>query len=228
MIIISLGFSCYIKNLIKNTKYNKSTDIFDWMNSFLFNKLIESLENDFNNFSQLIKSPIIEDLQKNNVYYNDSYFFRLPHEEREFNLETINTKYNRRFLRFKNYKNSDENFLFIRIINNKGHSGFKESLKENYSEECYNKIMKHLPKKSKILLITHNNLTEEDKYNVFHKFYLVDNVIQPDLIAYGDYLDKKNKIIEYYTSCFEYIENNFDSIDTNIIYELIKKSRIGA
>ena len=32
MKIISPGCTCYIKNLIKNTTYNKSTDIVDWVN----------------------------------------------------------------------------------------------------------------------------------------------------------------------------------------------------
>ena len=65
MIIISLGSTCYVKDLIKQTKYDNSTDIFDQINSFYFN--------------QLIKSPIMEDLS-HNIYYNDLYFFRLPHE----------------------------------------------------------------------------------------------------------------------------------------------------
>ena len=48
MIIISLGFNCYIKKLIQNTNFKKETDIFDYMNSFEFNKNIKSLNNKFN------------------------------------------------------------------------------------------------------------------------------------------------------------------------------------
>ena len=48
MNVISLGYTCYVKWLINDTKYKNQTDIFDWMNTFYFNKLINSLENNFN------------------------------------------------------------------------------------------------------------------------------------------------------------------------------------
>ena len=39
MKIITLGFVCYIKELIKLTSYDKDSDIFDWMNTFYLVKL---------------------------------------------------------------------------------------------------------------------------------------------------------------------------------------------
>ena len=80
MNVISLGYTCYVKSLIQNSNFKKDTDIFDWMNSFEFNKNIKSLDNKFNIFENIIKSSIDIDLNSNNVYYNTIYSFRLPHE----------------------------------------------------------------------------------------------------------------------------------------------------
>ena len=75
MKVISLGFTCYVKNLIKHTNFNKDTDIFDLINSFEFNKNIKSLDNKYNIFENIIKSPINIDLNS-----NTTYSFILPHE----------------------------------------------------------------------------------------------------------------------------------------------------
>lgn len=80
MKVISLGYTCYVKDLIKQTNFNKDTDIFDWINSFEFSKNVKSLDNKYNIFENIIKSPLNIDLNSNNVYYNSTYSFRLPHE----------------------------------------------------------------------------------------------------------------------------------------------------
>ena len=224
MKIISLGYTCYIKTLINATKYNKETDIFDWINSFYFNKLILSLENKFDIFNKLIKSPIKVDLLVDNVFYNEIYSFRLPHE---VDLTLSKDIYNRRLDRFMEYKTINESYLFIRIINYTGRYNVNaECINENYNEDCYNRLMTHLPMKSKILLITHHKLSTEDKSNIFYKFYVVDNIINPDHISYGNFLEFKPKIIKCYESCFEYIDKHFDNLDVNMIQHFITNSHI--
>ena len=37
MKVISLGYSCYLKWIIRDCGYTKETDIFDWINTFSFN-----------------------------------------------------------------------------------------------------------------------------------------------------------------------------------------------
>lgn len=225
MKIISLGYSCYVKGIIDGTKYNKDTDIFDWMNSFEFNKLIKSLDDNFEIFKNITVSPISVDLGYPNRYFNNLYSFRLPHE---FNLNESVIKYKRRFERFKEYKNINDNYLFIRMINYKGRYNIHlESIEDNYNEECYNKLMSYLPKKSKILLITNEKMTEDDKNKIYNKFYIVDNIINPEHAAFGDYLQYKNKIINCYQLCFQYIDENFDKLENTKMYNFIKNEHIG-
>ena len=75
MIVLSFGYTCYVKSLIQLTKYNKESDIFDWLNSFEFNKLIQSIDNNFNIFDTIIKSPLNVDAAALNVYFNKEYSF---------------------------------------------------------------------------------------------------------------------------------------------------------
>ena len=223
MNIISLGYTCYVKSLIQNSNFKKDTDIFDWMNSFEFNKNIKSLDNKFNIFENIVKSPIDVDLNSNNVYYNTLYSFRLPHE---MNLSESKQTYERRYERFINYKNSNEKFIFIRQINTGRYDVPAENLESNYNDEMYTKIISYLPTQSIILLITDKKLPLDDKKNISNKFYLLDNVISPEHIAYGDYLSYKNDIIKYYNELFKYINNNFNRIDINIMKELIKNEKL--
>ena len=142
MKVISLGYTCYVKDLIKKTNFNKDTDIFDWINSFEFSKNVKSLDNKYNIFENIIKSPINIDLNSNNVYYNTTYSFRIPHET---NLDESKKTYERRYKRFINYKTSDEKFVFIRQINRGRYSISLENLENNYNNEIYEKIISYLP-----------------------------------------------------------------------------------
>ena len=214
-----------IKNLIKQTSYNKDTDIFDWLNSFEFNKMISSIDNNFNIFENIQDSPFDCDIQSTNILYNNDYVFRMPHEN---DIQHSINKYKRRFEKFINYKNdSDGLYLFIRIINTGFSNCPAESLENNYNEENYNRLMTYLPINSKILLITHRKLLADDKNKIFYKFYVVDNIISPDFIAYGPYLQNKKDIIDYYQTCFDYISNNFNNFDINAVYSYIKNENIG-
>ena len=224
MNVISLGYTCYVKSLIQNSNFKKDTDIFDWMNSFEFNKNIKSLDNKFNIFENIVKSTIDVDLSSDNVYYNTIYSFRLPHET---NLNESKQKYARRYERFINYKKSNEKFVFIRQINRGRYDVPAEKLESNYNDEMYAKIISYLPTQSIILLITDKKLSLDDKRNISDNFILLDNSISPEHIAYGDYLSYKNDIIKYYNELFKYINNNFNKIDINIMKELIKNEKIG-
>jgi hypothetical protein len=224
MNVISLGYTCYVKSLIQTSNFNKDTDIFDWMNSFEFNKNIKSLDNKFDIFKNIVKSPIDVDLSSKHVYYNTLYSFRLPHEA---NLNESKQKYVRRYERFINYKNSKEKFVFIRQINRGRYNVPSEKLESNYDDEMYSKIISYLPKQSIILLITDEKLSLDDKKNISDNFILLDNSISPEHIAYGDYLSYKNDIIKYYNELFKYINNNFNKLDINIMKELIKNEKIG-
>ena len=224
MKVISLGYTCYVKSLIQDSHFKKDTDIFDWLNSFEFNKNIKSLDNEFNIFENIVKSPIDVDLNSNNVYYNPLYSFRLPHET---NLNESKQTYKRRYERFINYKNSNDTFVFIRQINRGRYDVQAENLESNYNDEMYTKITSFLPEKSIILLITDEKLSFDDKKNISDKFILLDNCISPEHIAYGNYLSYKNDIINYYNELFKYINDNFDNIDSNIMKEFIKNEKIG-
>lgn len=228
MKVISLGYTCYVKSLIQSTDFEKDTDIFDWMNSFEFNKNIKSLDNKFNIFEKIIKSPINVDLEdkenSNTVYYNTMYSFRMPHEA---NLHESEVKYARRYKRFINYQNSDEKFVFIRQINTGRYDVSAEKLENNYNDEMYERIMSHLPSQSVILLITNKKLSLYDKKNISNKFILLDNIIAPDHILYGNYLSYKNDIVKYYNELFNYINNNFNKLDANIMKEFIRNEKIG-
>jgi hypothetical protein len=187
--------------------------------------MIKSIENKFNIFENIVNSPIIDDISQNNIYYNEEYSFRLPHEN---DLVQSIIKYNIRFERFINYKNDiSNNYLFIRIINHGIFNISKENLEENYNEENYYKLISYLPINSKILLITHKKILENEKNKIFKKFYVMDNIIIPNHIAYGEYLEKKEYIIGCYQKCFDYICNNFENFDENILYNFIKNDNIG-
>lgn len=132
---------------------------------------------------------------------------------------------------FLNYKNLDNNYLFIRIINYKGFTfdGKKydsENIEQNYSEKNYNDLIKHLPNNSEILLITHHEISNNDKNKFYSKFHLLDNIILPDLVFYGDKMDFKDVIIYQYNLLFKYIENNFNKLDDNDMIKIINKDII--
>jgi hypothetical protein len=223
MKVISLGYTCYIKSLIQETDYAKETDIFDWINSFEFNKIIKSIDNKFNIFDNIIKSPLDVDLKSYNIYFNEDYSFRIPHE---INLDNSRKTYTKRFERFINYKNDSNNYLFIREINRGRYNIKAECLENNYNEENYSKIISYLPINSKILLITNEKLSSDDKIKISKFFYVIDDVISPQHIAFGDFLQHKTHIIKCYNNMFNYICNNFDNFDIKIAYDFIKNTNI--
>ena len=225
MIIISLGFNCYIKKLIQNTNFKKETDIFDYMNSFEFNKNIKSLNNKFNIFDDIIKSPINVDLQSNHVYYNQTYSFRLPHDTIS---EQTRQKYKRRFERFINYKNiNDTKFVFIRQINTGYYDVSAESLNLNYNDEIYSEIMSYLPSQSIILLLTNKKLSSDEKKKISKKFILLDNTILSGHIDCGEYKRFRNYILKLYIELFNYINYNFNNLDVDVMKEFINNKKIG-
>ena len=91
----------------------------------------------------------------------------------------------------------------------------------------YAKISSYIPTQSIILLITDEKLSPNDKRNISDKFILLDNSISPEHIAYGNYLSYKNDIIKCYNELFDYINNNFNKIDINVMKDLIKNEKIG-
>lgn len=195
------------------------------MNSFEFNKNIKSLNNKFNIFEDIIKSPIDIDLESNNVYYNPTYYFRLPHDTIS---EESTQKYKRRFERFINYKNNnDTKFVFIRQINTGRYDVPAENLDTNYNDEIYSEIILYLPPQSIILLITDKKLSLEDRQKISENFILLNNVISPSHIAYGNYLHFKENILKFYIELINYINNNFNNLDINIMKEFVSNKKIG-
>ena len=223
MIIISLGYTCYVKDLINLTKYKKESDIFDWMNSFEFNKMINCLDGKCNIFDNIIQSPLIVDQHSSNVYFNELYSLRLPHEK---NINESKYKYNRRYERLLNYKNDTNTYLCIRLINGGRYGINPEVLENNYNERCFNRIMSYLPPNSKILLLSESKMTQENLNKIFQKFIIVDDCIDPAHVFYGKFLQNKNVIINCYKSCFDYIDKNFDVLDVKKIYNFIKNENI--
>lgn len=224
MKVISLGYTCYVKSLIKNVRDDGETNIFDWLNSFYFEKLIASIENNFNIFDELTKSAEITDTRMP-IYINNRYSFRLPHETNTaISVET----YKRRFERFKNYCTIPDNYLFMRMINFKGRYEYlAEDIEANYGEDCYERLMKLLPKNSKVLLFTNEKIPDDLK-SLFHKgFIVVDDVANPEHIFYGKYMEHGAQIISSYKQCFDYIENNFYELDPLVIQTLISNDKLG-
>lgn len=209
--------------LLNLTKYNKETDIFDWMNSFEFNKMINCLDDKCNIFNNIIKSPLNVDLHSSNVYFNEIYSFRLPHEK---NINESKCTYNRRYERLLNYKNDNDNYLFIRLINSGRYDINPEVIENNYNELCFNRIISYLPPNSKILLISESKMTQDNLNKIFNKFIIVDDCIDPAHVFFGVFLHHKNLIINYYKSCFDYIDENFNGLDVKKIYNFIKNENI--
>jgi hypothetical protein len=223
MKVISLGYTCYVKSLIKNTRSDGETNIFDWINSFYFEKLIASIENNFNIFEELTKSAEITDTRLP-VYINRRYSFRLPHEtDIAISVET----YKRRFERFKDYRSIPDNYLFMRMINLKGRYEYPpEEIEENYGEKCYERLMKLLPPNSKVLLFTNEKMPDDIK-SLFHKgFIVVDNVMNPEHIFYGKYMELGAQIIDSYRKCLDYIEKHFSDLDPLVIQALISNDKL--
>lgn len=209
MKVVSLGFTCYLKSLLQLTIYASETDFFDWMNTFYFKSLIKCIEDGGAIFDFIEKSNMDVDKKTNNLY-NPVYDFRLPHDT--LNSETI-VKYKRRFERFQSYKTTNTKCTFIRIMNVEERYGKPpESLAESYSKEVYEKLMTFVPITSKILLITHNKLSIEEKNSIYEKFIVLDNVLNPEYCFFGNHMKHTNKIVKYYTNLFNYIDKNFDSI----------------
>jgi len=213
-----------MKMLLSQTKYNKESDIFDWMNSFEFNKLIKSLDNNFDIFSNIIKSPLTVDLhQTNERFFNNIYSFRLPHEK---NINDSKITYARRYERFLNYKNTDDNYLFIRVINGGNYGISHELIENNYNEQCFNQIMTYLPSNSKILLLNHRKMESDSLNKIYNKFIIIDDCINAAHANHGPYVKHKDLIIKCYNSCFEYIDTNFNNLDVKIIYDFIKNEHL--
>ena len=228
MQIVSLGHYCYPKWIIRDRKeYETATNVFDWINSFYFKNLIECVSNNFEDFTKTGLSPIdplntgIE--HESNIIYNLKYNFRFPHEKEndcfDTEYDSFKDKYNRRILRFKSFATQDNNFLFTRYYQSGQYNMKKEILEEDYNNNNYYKLIKKLPKNSKILVISDEIISDEFKKN--SKFYIIDNVILPHNAYYGDLLSFKDKIMLGYLNLFKYIENNFDNFDINKCKEFI-------
>ena len=224
MKVIGLGSTCYIKWLLNDTSYKKDTDIFDWMNSFEFEKVVDSINNGFNIFENIIKSPLNVDIKSKNVYFNELYNFRLPHEG---DLIKSTETYKRRFERFLSYSNDTDNFLFIRLIHMGRYDIPAENLETNYSNDVYLRLKKYLPINSKILLITDKKLSLNDKQKISTNFQILDNVILPNHVVYGHYIQHRKQILKYYNDMLNYVSNNFNNFDPNIAIDFVKNENIG-
>ncbi len=222
MKIISLGYTCYMKSLINETIFRGETNILDWMYTFYFKYIISSLENGFNICNNLSKSHLEVDSNSVNTLYNNIYHFRLPHENSGYK-----EKYKRRYDRFLNYKQQSDNFLFIRLINISGRYGVNsENINENYSEQQFNDIMNCLPKNSKILLLTHEIIPDDKKRLFYNKFYVIDNIINPEHISFGDMIKYKNNIIKFYNEFFSYIDKNYHNLNICLMKNFISNKRL--
>jgi hypothetical protein len=76
-------------------------------------------------------------------------------------------------------------------------------------------------------LITNKKLSLHEKSKIYKEFYIIDNAILPEHIAYGDFLSFKKIIINSYNNLFCYIEKNYFNLDINFANKLINNSIIG-
>ena len=91
-------------------------------------------------------------------------------------FENIIEKYKRRAIRFSEYKNSTDNYIFIRNVRLKDDfSTFSDIFNCNklcddisdFNEKTYNNLKKYLPKKSRIILLFNkNDIKNEELKNI--------------------------------------------------------------
>jgi hypothetical protein len=177
--IISLGHGCWQKILIRelDKKDEQESDVFDWMKSFNFTKLIEALESNLDIFNE----EDIEVFEIYNSFYNFKYDLYLPHDEEYFtDKKRLIEKYQRRLKRLSEY----ESPIVIREINYSDTYSVKDtkiadfknnSLIEDYNNKNYDRIMKFLPKDATIILFSQRKIDDEIKEKISSKFYLIDD-----------------------------------------------------
>lgn len=224
MKIISLGYTCYVRGLLQKTPYRKEVDVFDWMNTFSFEKLIDCLENECDDIlDKLIISPLSIDNNNPRIYFNERYNLRLPHES---NITLSKDKYKRRYNRFCSYNKDEDTYIFIRQIC-MGRYGIPGEDLNIYNDTNYERLAKFLPPNHKILLITDCKLSQDDKDKISNKYYIVDDSISVEHIAYGEYMKYSKRILQLYVEMFDYINAHFNTFTASECKEFIKNERIG-
>lgn len=211
--IISLGHGCWQKIMIRELDKkdnNQESDVFDWMKSFNFTKLVESLENDFKIFE---KEDIVE-FKDLNAFYNKKYDFYLPHDEEYFKDKSeLIRKYKRRLERLSKYQQP----IVIREINFSNSYSVKDTkiadfknndIVDDYSEENYERIMKFLPRDSTIILFSSKPLEKDVKDKIGSKFVLIDNCYD-----FQESLRFKPDQLKNFKIFFEAISKNVKNID---------------
>jgi hypothetical protein len=208
MIIISLGWNCYVKDLCKKIGYDKETDLYDWANTFEFRKSLACLDSKVDIFDDIHDISTLAPLTE---FYNSTFSIRFPHDKEYFeNRSLVSDKFTRRFERFTKYKTDAVNrYLFVRSLNHRGGYGFPaEDVETNYSEAVYNQLQKYLPPNSHVLLITCSCL-KKIKHKIYSKFLVFDNVINIDT-QYPK--DKDMAVKQIYKNFFSFCEEHFDNL----------------
>ena len=105
--------------------------------------------------------------------------------------------------------------LFVRFINNDHmRYGFpSENIAYNYSNDMYERIMRRLPKGSRILLVSTKKLDESIVSMISPNFIFVNGALYMECVFYGTEKseDEKRKIIFYYRNLFNKYINTTDA-----------------
>lgn len=227
--IINLGHGCWQKLLIKKidlNNRNQETDIFDWMKSYSFEKMILALENNFDIFNEK-DIRVVTELK---AYHNMKYDFYLPHEE-PFNpkdMKHLIEKYNRRYKRFLTYKELKQDSVIIREVtfktgdfsvrNKKIANIDRLEFPDDYNEENYTRIMKFLPEDCPFILFVYRKITDEERKNIYHKFIVIEEMMDfQESVRFNEQLSKRYQIF------FKKISPKMDKASIIKLYDMCRK-----
>lgn len=228
--ILNLGHGCWQKLLIKEfdpkDKQNQISDIFDWMKSFSFEKMIDALESGFDIFDKR-DIKMIPELK---AYHNNKYQIYLPHETPYVSdLSKLDKKYKRRYERFLDYKKLSGKCIIIREVtmkqgdfsvrNRKISDIEKCEFPNDYNKQNYDRIMKFLPDNCPFILFVYRKLTQEEREKIYHKFIVIEEMMD---FQQGVRFDKK--IIQKYKIFFEKLSSN-NFLEPNKIKEIFLKCK---
>lgn len=226
--LVSLGWSCYPKSLIKKLN-DQETHFFDWIGSSTWG-IIKLLNNDFKNIfnyeNYFIHKPFPIFIEHDKNYIcNKEYYLRFNHDknfyENEKKWTIFKEKYSRRINRFLKLLKSDDNLLFIHLEEN--------TIRFKYP--IYKEIKKYYPKNEKNYHIEQSKIEQnrvkeivkiiKTKYNK-HNFKIIyfshfiketkytDNII---FIKTDSYYDKFNFLNWSKKQAIPSLINNYDYIN---------------
>lgn len=165
--IVSLGFFCSTALELERIGLRSNSNPFDWVLSFDMSKVIELINNDFEDFLNI---KYLKQYKSNRSYYmNDKYDIHFYHDfdrykTLEDQLDNISNKYKRRIRKF--YQSIKSKTLFVRYISSQEECNYIE---QNLS--LINETLKKYNSQNSIIYIANKDINS----NIIKIFY-----VEPD------------------------------------------------